>query len=1252
MADGTALNKAVVTQITDEVTGAITGYTSVYTETGRRFTVEYDENSNVVNETVEELYTNLKGIDDEALPEAVRSGFADAVSLLGTDDSNSENYGFVLKNNNQTIQIIWFAEDGDGGGELIGRVNIWEDTDTWDSWQGSVTNKHVGYDLHDASWNYLTSSNETKRSVTFENELGEQVTYVDETQSSVHYNQRKPSDAAELTAWDELDPASTAIDWDAVDVVRTSANTWTNYATPEGAINTRDSDVTSTELRHEFFDEVEVLAEDGTTVLWTDQQFMGAWQLRDGFVEIYDENWNLVSRELAPGAGYSYDELLEIIAKAEGQSAADAFGTAWGKIEEYLPDGAGDANTKFTLNEWGEIFVFGGDQNQLMLRINAGSHDDIWEESWDQNFGYAKWENAWFDVQDADWMQIAHLSQWTRSKTTTEQYLATPNDESIWIADETGTHSSIRVYETDVPKQWDILFKDTYGLPDAVQDVEGIWAWDDVTSISIGNETQTWFAMDGYRSEDSSRESSRVEYFGEYKHLNEDGSESWTDTNYFLGSVQKRDGFIEVHDRNWNLLGRFVDPDQALKFGEVAAQIDGFSAAWVELSESLPDGWDADTSSFAIDQWDRIQVFDAAGKLVGRIGFWDGESSWTNWRGDTVENQWYGFNFNDADWDHIGSVHGDERYVTDGETDIRYHDESHVRVDFSIDKPSDSASDEEKTAWADLDPETSSITWDDVDVVRAGESNWVQYETPDGVENIREEEVSNTEARREFFKFEDRVDGENKVMWTDEIFMGSWQQRDGFVEIYDENWQLVSRELAPGAGLKYAELLTEIEARHNAETAQTFDDAMKVNADALSSKLGVDFTSQDDLLATMGIVIPENTEDLSSIRFTINEWDNVFIFDGSGELAVRVNWNTYIEFWEEPWDQEYGWTKWDNAWFDFQDEDWDQIVNTNTWERSKATRDDYDEASDPATANIWEPDETGTNTNVRIYKADVSETLWGTFFKSEYDLPDAVTGLDWDWTDISSISIGTETQTWYDLGEQRDEESSRDSERVEYFGEYTEYDEDGNELWTNDNERLGTIQKRDGYIEVHDRHWNLVGKFMDPEFALDFSDVVTDTTGFALAWANIASAMPVEWITSDIQASIQKILDDLAADNIEIVNAEANISAIMDASNVRFAMDQWDNIQVFVGGASVGEIHSWSGSDNWTNWRGDLVENSWYGFNFNNVTINKDGHNDWDQIGSVHGGERYVTEEDSEVSDTVMNLTFALTSASSEPCFK
>jgi len=367
---------------------------------------------------------------------------------------------------------------------------------------------------------------------------------------------------------------------------------------------------------------------------------------------------------------------------------------------------------------------------------------------------------------------------------------------------------------------------------------------------------------------------------------------------------------------------------------------------------------DASNVRFAMDQWDNIQVF-VDGASVGEIHSWNGSDNWTNWRGDLVENSWYGFNFNNVtineyghnDWDHIGSVHGGERYVTEDESGVKYHDESHISVDFSIERPKPSDPQSTLDAWDALNPNVEQIDWNLVDVVRAGNNTWTQYVIPPEADNERSEQIDNTEERREFFSKVDHTDDIGNVMWTEEIFLGSWQERDGFVEIYDEHWNLLSRELGDGAGYSYADLLALIETEEGKDARDTFDTA---------------WTRIEKFL-------PDGADEATA-KFTVNEWGQIFVFDTGGELLVRINADMHEDVHERPWDDTFGWQKWENAWFDVQDADFNQIAHISEWTNSIARTTDYE--NDPDDPTICIKDTVGEDENIRVYQEDVSVLVW------------------------------------------------------------------------------------------------------------------------------------------------------------------------------------------------------------------------------------------------------------------------------------
>ena len=253
--------------------------------------------------------------------------------------------------------------------------------------------------------------------------------------------------------------------------------------------------------------------------------------------------------------------------------------------------------------------------------------------------------------------------------------------------------------------------------------------------------------------------------------------------------------------------------------------------------------------------------------MIGRIGTWDGSDEWENWRGDDVTNEWYGFRFNDADWQYLAEFHGGERYVTpDG--GAQYLDESWTNVYSEVYAPQEGASEEELAAWAVYDPDVSDefdgegvllLDFNEVDYVRAGTETRTYYETPDYVEDGRSEESSNTYVRYNY-NVKEPVDHNNDeiIDWYDHRQIGTLEQRDGFVEIYDEHWTLIARRLDPSAGKSADEIFAEVAGLEAAWT-------------------------------DIANYLPADAQDAAALTFSSNEWNEVFVFDTSGELLLRIN---------------------------------------------------------------------------------------------------------------------------------------------------------------------------------------------------------------------------------------------------------------------------------------------------------------------------------------------------------------------------
>ena len=125
----------------------------------------------------------------------------------------------------------------------------------------------------------------------------------------------------------------------------------------------------------------------------------------------------------------------------------------------------------------------------------------------------------------------------------------------------------------------------------------------------------------------------RDEYFEEWSDSNE-RIELRGENHEFLGSLELRDGFIEVRDENWETVARILDGD-GLTVEEIEEEFTGFQAAWDALKDYMPAEFqpnvDESNLKFSIDDWGNIIVFDGAGAMIGRVHSWDHENSWSRY---------------------------------------------------------------------------------------------------------------------------------------------------------------------------------------------------------------------------------------------------------------------------------------------------------------------------------------------------------------------------------------------------------------------------------------------------------------------------------------------------------------------------------------------------------------------------------------------------------------------------------------------
>ena len=114
------------------------------------------------------------------------------------------------------------------------------------------------------------------------------------------------------------------------------------------------------------------------------------------------------------------------------------------------------------------------------------------------------------------------------------------------------------------------------------------------------------------------------------------------------------------------------------------------------------------------------------------------------------------------------------------------------------------------------------------------------------------------------------MDGQN---WTQ--FVGSKQMRDGFIEIRDEYWDVVSKKVDASLGKTYTQMLTEF---------------------------GSDLS---DAWTALQANLPAELQDPTTLTFTKDQWDNILIFGSTGEMIGQINYWSHTQEHDRSWDTIY-----------------------------------------------------------------------------------------------------------------------------------------------------------------------------------------------------------------------------------------------------------------------------------------------------------------------------------------------------------
>jgi hypothetical protein len=1169
MADGSTTQ--TFNKIIDDLE-QLTGYESVVIENGKRITSKYDLNFEVTSTETVVVFSDLKEIED------MTSEFQSAWDTIdGNALYNITELKFAVRDDG-TILVV-----SEGSDEIFGRINNWTGENTWTDWNGrEVTNTNYSYNFHDGNWNSFGSSGGYSRELAFEvgdkRWDGETATEAekisDESGTHVNYRLDAPELDADSTSWDLLAPEvgllarikyeDEALAWSDITQISIGSNSWSQLDT-NGA--TRDEAFTSSDRSVELY----VQHEGGGQV------YVGRIEYRsDGLVEIYNNNWERVARTV----DLKSDNLLEWsdLTVSTSPDYVEGLKAAWNEVGKYLPsamldDSTTDADEReglvFTQNQWGDLNVF-SDTGDFLARIDSWEHDHYWKTvMWDEETrtyseGYKYNTGPGFEFRDDEFNTLARTSSekkyFLSDDVIDASYGGTPPSsfaeiesmDHVVLSGESG-NSGFNVNKSDftgdlITSVWNGDLKDDYDIPDAAASVDGIWVWEDVTSLFIS--TDYWKEYDANGEETNGSENERVEYLAEgfwfdseFVLLSNHSESVHGSLNQLhpyegrLGVIEYRDGFIEVRDSNWNTLGRFVDIKNAVGFNSFADDYEGLEAAWDAVTTYLPSDWGERANLlFTADNSDNILVMDTSGILLGRINNWGYENTWTDWNGREVTNTNYSYNFHDGDWNYFGSSGGYSRELAfevgdkrwDGETATeaeKISDESGTHVNYRVDAPE---LDADSTSWDLLAPEVGllarikyddeALAWSDITQISIGSNSWSQLDT-------------NGATRDEAFTSSDRsVELHVQHEGGGQVYVGRIEYRsDGLVEIYNNNWERVARtvDLKSDNLLEWSELTVSTSPDYVEGLKAAWNEVGKYLPSAMLDDSTTDADEREGLV------------------FTQNQWGDLNVFSDTGDFLARIDSWEHDHYWKtDYWNEETrtyseGYKYNTGPGFEFRDDEFNTLARTSS-EKKYFLSDDVIDASYGGTppssfAEIESMDHvvlsgesgnSGFNVNKSDFTGDLITSVWNGDLKDDYDIPDAAASVDgiWVWEDVTSLFISTDYWKEYDAN--GEETNGSENERVEYLAEGFWFDSEFvllsnhsesvhgslNQLHPHEG-RLGVIEYRDGFVEVRDSNWNIIESFADLANAQGLANFIKDTVfeDFENAWNAVEAYLPSEW---------------------------------------------------------------------------------------------------------------------------------------------
>ena len=167
------------------------------------------------------------------------------------------------------------------------------------------------------------------------------------------------------------------------------------------------------------------------------------------------------------------------------------------------------------------------------------------------------------------------------------------------------------------------------------------------------------------------------------------------------------------------------------------------------------------------------------------------------------------------------------------------------------------------------------------------------------------------------------------------------------------------------------------------------------------------------------------------LKFDLDEWGNIIVFDGAGAMIGRVHSWDYTNTWSR-WEDGYEYTITNtSSGFNFNDADWNDIGRYETSDR------DYTHQNGTELTESFD-DETTTLTSYALTSDDASSAFW-TMAGENYYLPclsddaksSVETALGMTWDTVGKISIGEEVIT-RQVNQFNASEDTR-TDRIEYF---------------------------------------------------------------------------------------------------------------------------------------------------------------------------------------------------------------------------